>query len=50
MTISVYTRETCPRYYYNVSRVEELWNEFRVYLDNGSYKDFNKDWRWEEEK
>ncbi len=50
MTISVYTREICPRYYFNVSRVEELWNGFRIYLDNGFYKDFNKDWRWEEEK
>ena len=44
MTISVRTQETCPRYYFNVSKVEELWNGFRVYLDNGFYKDFSKDW------
>lgn len=50
MTISVRTQETCPRYYFNVSKVEELWNGFRVYLDNGFYRDFNKDWWWEEEK
>lgn len=50
MTISVHTRELCPRYYYNVSRVEELWNGFRIYLDNGFYKDFSKDWWWKEEK
>ena len=50
MTISVRTQETCPRYYFNVSKVEDLWNGFRVYLDNGFYKDFNKDWWWEEEK
>lgn len=50
MNIIVYTRETCPFYYSNVDRVEELWNGFRIYLKNGFYKDFNKDWQWEEEE
>lgn len=50
MNISVHTREIRPLYYFNVNSVEETWNGFRVYLDNGFYKDFNKDWWWEEEK
>ena len=51
MTIRVHNHELeYARWYFNVRKVEDLWNGFRVYLDNGFYKDFSKDWWWEEEK
>ena len=48
MTIRVHNHELeYARWYFNVRKVEEIWNGFRLYFDNGAYQDFNKDCTWE---
>ena len=37
----------CDSLYFNVVRVEEIWNGFRLWLKDGFYKDFNRDCTWE---
>ena len=48
MTIRVHNHELeYARWYFNVRKVEEIWNGFRLYFDNGACQDFNKDCAWE---
>ncbi len=37
----------CDSFYFNVVRVEEIWNGFRLWLKDGFHKDFDRDCTWE---
>lgn len=46
--VKVYNRDLeCDSLYFNVVRVEEIWNGFRLWLKDGFHKDFNRDCTWE---
>lgn len=37
----------CDSLYFNVVRIEDRWNGFRLWLKDGFYKDFDRDCTWE---
>lgn len=48
LIVRVYNRDLeCDSLYFNVVRIEDRWNGFRLWLKDGFYKDFDRDCTWE---
>ena len=48
LIVRVYNRDLeCDFLFFNVVRIEDRWNGFRLWFKDGFYKDFDRDCTWE---